>query len=56
MLFRSAPFVNIANTFVTTSYENVKILTSYVSANAATMGGLVLTGAINATREVYAGA
>lgn len=51
-----APFVNIANTFVTTSYENVKILTSYVSANAATMGGLVLTGAINATREVYAGA
>lgn len=51
-----APFVNIANTFVTTSYENVKILTSYVSANAATMGGLVLTGAISLTREVYAGA
>ena len=51
-----APFVNIANTFVTTNYDNVKILTSYVSANAATMGGLVLTGAINATREVYAGA
>ena len=51
-----APFVNIANTFVTTGYENVKILTSYVSANAATMGGLVLTGAINATREIYAGA
>ena len=51
-----APFVNIANTFVTVSYENVKIVTSYVSANAATMGGLVLTGAINATREVYAGA
>ena len=51
-----APFVNIANTFVTTGYENVKILTSYVSANAATMGGLVATGAINATREVYAGA
>mgnify|MGYP003307665295 CR=1 FL=1 len=51
-----APFVNIANTFVTTNYDNVKILTSYVSANAATMGGLVVTGAINATREVYAGA
>ena len=51
-----APFVNIANTFVTTSYENVSILTSYVSANAATMGGLVATGAINATRNVYAGA
>ncbi len=51
-----APFINIANTFVTVSYDNVDILTSYVSANAATMGGLVLTGAINATREVYAGA
>ncbi len=51
-----APFINIANTFVTASYDNVKILTSYVSANAATMGGLVLSGAINATREVYAGA
>ena len=51
-----APFVNIANTFGTTQYENVKLLTSYVSANAATMGGLVLSGAINANREVYAGA
>ena len=51
-----APFVNIANTFVTTNYENVSILTSYVSANYATMGGLVATGAINATRNVYAGA
>ena len=51
-----APFVNIANTFVTTGYDNVNIITSYVSANAATMGGLVLTGAISATREVYAGA
>ena len=51
-----APFVNIANTFVTVQYDNVKILTSYVSANYATMGGLVTTGAINATRDVYAGA
>lgn len=51
-----APFVNIANTFVTTGYDNVNIITSYVSANAATMGGLVLTGAISASREVYAGA
>ena len=51
-----APFINIANTFVKVSYENVKILTSYVSANATTMAGLVATGAINATREVYAGA
>ena len=51
-----APFINIANTFVTTSYDNVNIITSYVSANAATMGGLVKTGAISATREIYAGA
>ena len=51
-----APFVNIANTFVTANYENVDIITSYVSANAATMGGLVLTGAISENREIYAGA
>ena len=51
-----APFVNIANAFVAASYENVKIITSYVSANYATMGGLVGSTAINATREVYAGA
>ena len=51
-----APFVNIANTFTTVGYDNVKLLTSYVSANAATMGGLVVSGAISATREVYAGA
>lgn len=51
-----APFLAIANTFVGAQYDNVKILTSYVSANAAAMGGLVVSGAINATREVYAGA
>ena len=51
-----APFVAIANTFVSVAYDNVKIVTSYVSANAATMGGLVTTGAISETREVYAGA
>ena len=51
-----APFVNIANAFVAASYENVKIITSYVSANYATMGGLVGSTAISATREVYAGA
>lgn len=50
------PFVNIANTFTAVNYDNVKLLTSYVSANAATMGGLVTTGAITETREVYAGA
>ena len=51
-----APFVNIANAFVAAQYENVKIITSYVSANYATMGGLVASTAISATREVYAGA
>jgi hypothetical protein len=51
-----APFVKIANAFVGASYDNVKIITSYVSANAATMGGLVASGAITDTREVYAGA
>lgn len=51
-----APFVNIANTFTTVGYDNVKLLTSYVSANYAAMGGLVASGAISATREVYAGA
>jgi ABC-type branched-subunit amino acid transport system substrate-binding protein len=51
-----APFINIANTFVTANYDNVKIMTSYVSANAAAMGGLVTSGAITETREIYAGA
>lgn len=51
-----APFINIANTFVTVQYDNVDIITSYVSANATAMGGLVVSGAITATREVYAGA
>lgn len=51
-----APFVNISNQFVTSNYDNVKIITSYVSANYATMGGLLGSGVITATREVYAGA
>jgi hypothetical protein len=51
-----APFITIANTFTTAGYDNVKLLTSYVSANATAMGGLVASGAITATREVYAGA
>ena len=51
-----APFINIANAFVSANYDNVKILTSYMSANTAIMGGLVQTGVISTTREVYAGA
>ena len=50
------PFLNIANTFVGAQYDNVKIITSYVSANATAMGGLVKSGVITNTREVYAGA
>ncbi len=49
-----APFINIANTFVTVGYDNVDIIASYVNANAAVMGGLVDSGAITETREVYA--
>ncbi|MDO4564072.1 MAG: ABC transporter substrate-binding protein [Clostridia bacterium] len=51
-----APFTNIANAFITNNYDNVKILTSYVSANYAAMGGLLASGAITETREIYAGA
>ncbi|MDD4291389.1 MAG: ABC transporter substrate-binding protein [Clostridia bacterium] len=51
-----APFINIANQFVTSNYDNVDILTSYVSANYNTMSGLLKSGVITATREIYAGA
>ncbi len=51
-----APFTNITNAFVAANYDNVSIITSYVSANATAMGGLVATGAITNTRVVYAGA
>ncbi len=51
-----APFTNITNAFVTANYDNVSIITSYVSANHTAMGGLVSSGAITNTRVVYAGA
>ena len=51
-----APFMNIAKAFVGAQYDNVKILTSYVSANSATMGALLADGAISETRSIYAGA
>lgn len=51
-----APFSNIAKAFVATQYENVKIITSYVSANAGAMGALAGAGVMTDTREVYAGA
>lgn len=49
-------FPNIATTFVTVGYDNVKILTSYVSANPTLMGGLILGGVMTETREVYGNA
>ena len=51
-----APFIAITNAFIGANYDNVKIITSYVSANAAAMSGLVTSEAITETREVYAGA
>lgn len=51
-----APFIRISGAFISQNYDNVKIITSYVSANAAAMGGLVTSGVITETREVYAGA
>lgn len=51
-----APFMNIAKAFVGAQYDNVKLLTSYVSANSATMGALLKDGAISETRSIYAGA
>ena len=51
-----APFSNIAKAFVSTQYENVKIITSYVSANAGAMSALAGAGVMTDTREVYAGA
>lgn len=51
-----APFTNIAKAFVEANYDNVSIVTSYVSANYATMGSLVAAGAITNSRPVYAGA
>ncbi len=51
-----APFTNIMNAFITVDYDNVSVITSYVSANYAAMGGLVGSGAITNTRVVYAGA
>lgn len=51
-----APFMNIAKAFVGAQYDNVKLLTSYVSANSATMGALLADGAISETRSIYAGA
>ena len=49
-------FSAIATQFVASNYDNVKIITSYVSANASTMGALVDANVITDTRKVYSGA
>ena len=51
-----APFSAIATQFISSNYDNVKILTSYVSANGATMGALAAAGVMTDTRKCYAGA
>lgn len=48
-----APFAEIMNCFKTTGYDNVKVITSYVSANATLAGQLIGNGVVTATREVY---
>ena len=49
-----APFTEILNYFNTTGYDNVKTITSYVSANAALAGTLHASNALTETREAYA--
>lgn len=51
-----APFINISKQFVTSNYENVKLITSYVSANATAMTTLATAGVMTETRRVFAGA
>lgn len=48
-----APFAEIMNCFKTTGYDNVKVITSYVSANATLAGQLITSEVVTATREVY---
>lgn len=49
-------FSAIATQFVASNYDNVKIITSYVSANATTMGALATAGVTTDTRKLYSGA
>lgn len=48
-------FSAISTQFVASNYENVKIMTSYVSANGGTMGALAEAGVTDGGRELYAG-
>ena len=48
-----APFEAIMGYFKTGGLDNVKVITSYVSANAALAGRLIQNEVVTATREVY---
>lgn len=48
-----APFEEILGYFKTTGYDNVKTITSYVSANAALAAKLFASGALTETRQAY---
>lgn len=47
------PFQSIMTYFNTSGYENVKVITSYVSANSALAGTMIGDGSVTATREAY---
>lgn len=51
-----APFQEIMSYMRDGGYDNVKVITSYVSANAANLKALEDAGAITATRQVYTAA
>ncbi len=53
-----APYLKICQQFVTSNYDNVSVITSYVSANYAAQAGLgsAESGFITATRKSFAGA
>lgn len=47
------PFAEIMNCFKSTGYDNVKVITSYVSANATLAGQMIADQVVTTTREVY---
>ena len=49
-----APFLSIMSYFVSTGYENVDVITSYVSAAATVAGLLTTANVLTETRKVYA--
>ena len=48
-----APFQAIMSYFKTGGYDNVKVITSYVSANATLADTMIKDGSVTATREAY---